>query len=206
MNDFDYIALYPRDFFGGLLFLKPRQRSLYAYLLLLQADQGALGMSEAELAEHCDAAVSDVEAVLGAKFEFDKEAGGWVNRRMQQERDKAVRKIENKRAAAQKAREAKAQKGSPSHSPSKEREEESRVDSDINPVNNPDINTDNNAVISPKADSIWALTQKVEKGTEFLSDLRQDLERGMGDRGEVKEQIRDLKAKLQGWRKQITNK
>lgn len=106
-NKLPYIRFYVSDFLAASAFMPGKQRAIYSYLLLIQADQGAICMTVGELANHLDCLESDVQSVLDSKFDFNPDVKGWINERMEEERASALQVIENKRIGAAKARAAK---------------------------------------------------------------------------------------------------
>lgn len=84
-----------------------RLQAIYAYLLLMQANEGLIKYSAADIAEHLNSEVSDVEKVLDTKFDFNSDINGWENPRMREEMERSAGILHNKRAGAAKAREKK---------------------------------------------------------------------------------------------------
>lgn len=83
-----YVKLYPSDLLAGAAFLPPEWRGAYAYLLVLQADRGAIDIPIEVLSEHLRLPRGDLLGLLQAKFEETPE--GWVNQRMNRERTTAI--------------------------------------------------------------------------------------------------------------------
>lgn len=175
MKDLQFIAWYPDRAIAGAADLPAPLRGLYFVALTWQARKGSIPGPE-PVANFCGDTVENAQAVLDAKFTFDKTAGGWVNARMRHEREHALKTLENKREGARKAREVKAAKQK----------------------------TGGDAASQPR-DSIWVLTQKIRNGEEHLRTLRATIENNRGDTGAIRQEARDLRNKLLGWRRVLTN-
>lgn len=193
-RELEYVAFYPEDFLVGCLELEPQYRSIYAICLIIQASKGKVASAQM-VSEFTGEPVEVVESVFAAKFVFDKDLGGYVNLRMAEERAKSVKKLSNKREGAAKARARKEKV--PPHTPLPKEIERER-DSDIKLDTKLDIK---------KSPSVWELTQKIEKGEKHLEELRAQLDRTSGKerRAPIRTEVQDLKAKLQGWRRTLTN-
>lgn len=133
MSDFvkpHWVRFFASDFLAGCTLMPGRLRTIYAYLLILQADQGPISLSVSEIAAHIEASETDVQTVLKSKFDFNSDINAWVNERMAAEVDRAGGVLANKVAGAAKARAKK-----------ESRTEQNRTDSDIKVDINADIKT-----------------------------------------------------------------
>ena len=112
-----WVRLDPEAFLSGCLLMGGGEKTVYAYLLILQAAQGTISAHPEQLALHLDCTVEVVQSVLDEKF--SKVEGGWRNPRMQEEILRAEEALSGRQVGAAKSRLLKEKKS---------RVEEKRVD------------------------------------------------------------------------------